>query len=285
MPRKAQRKPSAIHQSRNLYSVWKRGQKVAEYFSPNRLIRFVVQPFYWALINKPSGLSSSTAFFVSRIYVAGFYSLASLFVFSILFSLFPIQISKLDWYLRQAGSVASSMPLLIASLCFAVAGILHSDRSSRDFSLLAIVGRIGRFGSILLMVSLPFLIGFSIRFANQNLNLSRAQQFKIQAEFNEFKLEANRLSTSKDFVSLLQAKGLSVSSRTDESLSLPNIRSSTLNILSDQVERQLQEIYLQRRRRLITDVSDAFKLILSWLAFIFFFSTLQQFSASIKNRW
>jgi hypothetical protein len=244
----------------------------------------LIQPLYSALFNKSAESSRPSSSLASQIFKAAFYCLASLFVLGTLFALIPLQLTKIDWYLRQAATLASSFPLIIAALCFGIGAVLHSDTKSNSSRTLRIIARIGRFGTLFLIISLPILLALTLRFTNQNLVASRAQEFQLNSQFNELKSRANQARTLPEFISLLQANGITIQAQPSETLNLVDAKTESFKILDSQFNKQKDELSAQRRRRLYSDIAEGVKLLVSWIIAIIFFSNLQRFSASLIKR-
>ena len=79
-------------------------------------------------------------------------------------------------------------------------------------------------------------------------------------------------------------KGIGVDIKSLNSMSLSDAKIKASKIFNTQVNQQLIQLNQLRKRRLITDTTDALKLIFSWLAIIFYFAVFQRVARRLVSR-
>lgn len=200
---------------------------------------------------------------------------------SFVFAQFPLRLLQPDWYLRLFASFAQGSPILIAAFSFGISAILITDSSRVSrYSLLFSLRRCSRILVIASLIILPLQVILSARFANQNLNASRAERSRIVNQQSDFNTLLQQASSKQDFLLVLQSKGIGVDLSRLESISLADAKQRSANIVNQQFNRQLIDLKKNRKQRFITDIVDAVKLFISWLAILLFFS----FSQKITKR-
>ena len=243
-----------------------------------------VDPIYAIIFDKPETHHSSKLSYLSILFSASFFSLAALFSISILFSLFPLSLTQLDWYLRLFASFAESAPLLIASFSFGIAAVLIHDSSHARTKLLALLRRLSRTFVVGVLVLLPIQLALGVRFANRNFNINRAEIFRISSQSSELQSTISKAISKDQLQILLQQRGLGVDVQRLTLMELDEAKAQATSVLIEQTDKRLIELNLLRQRRLITDLADGTKLILSWLAMFFYLAILQRVTKRLSIR-
>ena len=234
------------------------------------------------IADKPSSHCASPLAYLSKILYVAFASLISLFIISFAFSLFPLRLTQPEWYLRVCASFAEAAPLLIVAFSFAIASTLISGSTRLDSRIL-FLRRISRFLVSFLLILLPAQLIFSVRFANRNFNANQSERFRIVSQAKSFEASFAQTTSKAQFQNLLLQKGIGVDIKSLNSISLSDAKIKASKIFNTQVNQQLIQLNQLRKRRLITDTTDALKLIFSWLAIIFYFAVFQRVARSLVS--
>jgi hypothetical protein len=250
----------------------------------NRSYKSFTDPIYAIIFDKPVTHHSSKLSYLSLLFSASFFSLAALFSISILFSLFPLSLTRLDWYLRFFASFAESAPLLIASFSFGIASVLIHDSSRARAKLLILLRRLSRTFVIGVLLLLPIQLAFGVRFANRNFNINRSEIVRISSQSRDLQSTISEVSSKDQLQTLLQQRGLGVDVQRLNLMELDEAKAQASSVLIEQTDKRIIELNLLRQRRLITDLVDGTKLILSWLAIFFYFAFLQRVTKRLSIR-
>lgn len=246
----------------------------------NASLRLIPEVF----ADKGSTKSASTLGHLSLALSASFYGLTALFTVSIVFSLFPLRLSQADWYLRQFASFAEAAPLLIAALSFALASIFCADSTRVAAKRLLLLRRIIRPLVVIVCLLFPVQLALGARFANRNYNANRAEVIRLSDQNKKLTDSISSSDSKKKFQEILLKRGIGVDTERLDSISLPEAKAQALAVINQQFNRQATDFRIQRRRRLVTDLMDASRLLVSWLAISFFFISYQGIARSLSLR-
>ena len=111
---------------------------------------------------------------------------------------------------------------------------------------------------------------------NRNFNANQSERFRIVSQAKSFEASFAQTTSKAQFQNLLLQKGIGVDIKSLNSMSLSDAKIKASKIFNTQVNQQLIQLNQLRKRRLITDTTDALKLIFSWLAIIFYFAVFQR---------